>query len=695
MEELASGLFGAIVFSYWLESPTFYLPNMARTLLTVTLLLALQVARGQAQQDIAALLEERLPWADAETASEAQLDAWIQALSHPIDINRATYQELEVLQVLTPNQIEALLTHREQFGALVSLYELQAVSGWNLVLIEQVLPFLTLSPAPKDGQSIWQRLRKEDNRYFLLRYDSQWPRMEDGMDSTGSNGRWLARLRVSQTRDFSLGVTLEQDAGEPIGIDLPRAQLGPDFASAHMLGYGKGGWVKRWVVGDYQVHWGQGLTTAAGFTPGKGGETILNTRRPLRGIVPYTSSVESGYLRGGAITLGTGNWEATLLASFQARDASVQHDSIGPHHFTAFRSAGYHRTESERAGYHALRETTLGGKIQYQGRYQREILGAYVMYHRWNLPWEPRLRPDNPTVFRGQELPIPGIFGQVRRNNWLLFGEAAWSNFSKPAALLGVQLHLTPQWQTTWLLRHYDPGFTTLYGDAFAEGSQPRNEQGLYWGLAYQPSKRWRVTAYYDRFTFPWLRFQTAAPSQGYEFLIRALWRPHRHLDGTLQFRREVKDRTTSTDAGRIVAPGTKDNALFQINYRPEGALGLRLRVQGSRFQIANQDSYGVALLYDGFYRYRSWQATGRVALFHAPDFDNRQYVYENHVLYAFSLPAYYGQGLRTYLNLRWKALPSLTLETRWARTFVRETNPTEAPTPPVQSLTLQVQYAF
>ncbi|MEL6536700.1 MAG: hypothetical protein AAFQ98_14875, partial [Bacteroidota bacterium] len=290
-----------------------------------------------------------------------------------------------------------------------------------------------------------------------------------------------------------------------------------------------------------------------------------------------------------------------------------------------------------------------------------------------------------------QALPIPGLFGQFRRNNWLVFGEAALSNLEKPAALLGTQLHLTPQWQMTWLLRHYDPGFTTIYGDAFAESSQPRNEQGVYWGIAYQPSKRWRITTYYDRFSFPWLRFQTGAPSEGYEVLIRALWRPQRHLDWTLQYRREVKDRTY----GAQIATGYKDNALFQVNFRPQGALGLRLRAQGSRFQIADEDSYGVAFIYDGFYRYRSWQATGRVAVFHAPDFENRQYAYENHVLYAFAIPAYFGQGIRTYINLRWKPLPPLTLDIRWARTFVRETDPTEDPTPPFRSLTIQVRYAF
>jgi hypothetical protein len=59
----------------------------------------------------------------------------------------------------------------------------------------------------------------------------------------------------------------------------------------------------------------------------------------------------------------------------------------------------------------------------------------------------------------------------------------------------------------------------------------------------------------------------------------------------------------------------------------------------------------------------------GRIALFDTEDFENRQYVYEKNVLWAFSIPNYYGQGMRYYLLAQWKASDKFTFWARWART--------------------------
>jgi hypothetical protein len=45
----------------------------------------------------------------------------------------------------------------------------------------------------------------------------------------------------------------------------------------------------------------------------------------------------------------------------------------------------------------------------------------------------------------------------------------------------------------------------------------------------------------------------------------------------------------------------------------------------------------------------------GRLAFFDVPDYDNKITVYENDVLYAFSNTAYYGKGVKTYLNIGYK----------------------------------------
>ena len=61
---------------------------------------------------------------------------------HPLDLNFATQEELQQLFILSDFQIAALLKHREKFGKFLSMYEVQAVPGFDLPTIYMILPFV-------------------------------------------------------------------------------------------------------------------------------------------------------------------------------------------------------------------------------------------------------------------------------------------------------------------------------------------------------------------------------------------------------------------------------------------------------------------------------------------------------------------------------------------------------------------------
>src|SRR6218665_1388553 len=65
-----------------------------------------------------------------------------QLFQNPIDLNTASYEELSSLYVLSVSQIKNLLAHRQQYGDLLSIYELQAIAGFDLKTIQDFLPFL-------------------------------------------------------------------------------------------------------------------------------------------------------------------------------------------------------------------------------------------------------------------------------------------------------------------------------------------------------------------------------------------------------------------------------------------------------------------------------------------------------------------------------------------------------------------------
>ena len=66
-----------------------------------------------------------------------------------------------------------------------------------------------------------------------------------------------------------------------------------------------------------------------------------------------------------------------------------------------------------------------------------------------------------------------------------------------------------------------------------------------------------------------------------------------------------------------------------------------------------------------------SWNAlpstrlTGSIALFDTDDYDSRIYSYERSLRYNFSMPAYYGHGLRYMVMLRQQVGSRLTLNAK------------------------------
>ncbi len=87
-----------------------------------------------------------------------------------------------------------------------------------------------------------------------------------------------------------------------------------------------------------------------------------------------------------------------------------------------------------------------------------------------------------------------------------------------------------------------------------------------------------------------------------------------------------------------------------------------RIRFNGGKSGVSH---YGSALQQDILYRPagKKWHFTGRVALIHTPDYDLRFYSYENGLLNQFRIAPYYGKGIKSYLNLRYKGIRNTTLE--------------------------------
>jgi hypothetical protein len=616
----------------------------------------------------------------------------LQYYQTPLNLNTTTREELRSLLLLSEAQITNLLNHRERTGGLLSLYELQSIDGFDLRTIYRVAPFVKMQTADPNSMRgpLWQRIRQEDNNALFIRYERGLqqrrgyaaPDTVRGRPATrylGSPDKLLVRYRVSRARDFSLGFTAEKDAGEPVAWSPATRRYGADFYSGHFLVQERGR-LKSLALGDYQLQFGQGLLLSSGLAVGKGAETITTLRRSSIGLRPYSSVLENAFFRGAAATVSVNaTVRATAFISRKRADASFtqRQDTLGEYSEAAssLQLTGMHRTPSELANRQALRETVAGGNLSYASPSGDLALGLTAISTQFDKPLLRRAEAYNAHEFSGrQNMALSAHYSYIWRN-MLLFGETARSSSGGLGTVNGLLASLAPNLDVSALYRSYARNFHTFYGNALSENTRNINEKGLYLGLKLRPIPRWELSAYYDQFSFPWLKYQVGAPSQGHDWLVRVTFSPTK----TSLLYAQLRQRTKAYDADTLrqvplPVPTERRSLLLFYDASPLPILSLRTRVQGTQYrEDQGPRRRGYVLAQDVTISPRPHlRFSGRYALFDTDDYDTRQYVYEQDVLYAFSVPVLAGRGTRTYVLTQVDVNRHLSIWLRYAETHYR-----------------------
>ena len=634
--------------------------------------------------DIQSFVEEHFETQDADINYEELYESLFTFHSNPLDINKSTTEELRSLNILSEIQIKSLFNHLDSHGKLLSLYELQSIEYFDQLTVAKLIPFIKIGNINNiSSQSLWQRIKNNNNNYLLIRYERTLETQQGFKitnDSTparysGDRGKYYTRFRTSHVNDFSLGFTAEKDAGEKFIWDRSTHRYGSDFQSFHLQIQQKG-IVKNLILGDYQLQIGQGLLSSAGFSIGKGSETINTIRRNHLGLRPYTSVVESGFFRGIASTIQLKTLEFTTFYSQLNRDAILRSDTIENEEFvTSLQASGLHRTISEINAKQAITERVLGGNVAHLNKNKRLQLSATVIYTKYNTPLIVTPRYYNQFDFSDNQNLVLGISGSYQWRNINVFGEVGRSQSGGIGVVGGFLSSLTPKLDLALSFRHYSPDFHSLYGKAFGENITNKNENGTYWGLKYKHNKKLTFSAYYDTFRFPWLKSGVKSPSEGYEFLLRTQYKPSRKINFYIQYREELKLKSIDNEPNKIdiLEQGIKRNFIVNADYKTSKVLTLKTRFQMSTYNFNDINTQGSTIIQDVTLNLGKFIVSGRYALFQTDDFENRQYVYEKDVLYAFSIPAYGGLGSRNYLLVQYKHNRKWHFWVRYAVTHYRD----------------------
>ncbi|MFZ1751869.1 MAG: helix-hairpin-helix domain-containing protein, partial [Saprospiraceae bacterium] len=281
-------------------SSSFYVERMNIKhicILAISLILVLDLKSQEESQTnnlISNIIEDFLESTDSENFDYNTIFENLNYyFEKPLNINSLSDGDLRELYLINEIQIGDFIRYRSQFGAFLSIYELQAIPSWDMTTIKNVTPFLRCEVAAADYNLDFKDAFKNGSSQLFLkakrileRRKGFIPKDDGSTPYIGDPNHLYVRYRYEYGQLFKAGFTAEKDPGEQFLSGS--SKYGFDFYSFFV--YAKDNNKRFSVVslGDYAVSLGQGLILHNDFGAGKS-SWVMNVKKSGRAIRPYSS----------------------------------------------------------------------------------------------------------------------------------------------------------------------------------------------------------------------------------------------------------------------------------------------------------------------------------------------------------------------------------------------------------------------
>lgn len=630
-----------------------------------------QIIPKPGSETISELLEESFSNNEEEVNPEYLADELYPFLDRPLNLNTAEADDLRQLHMLTEFQIYSFLQYRREEGLLLSIYELQLITGFDRNLIEKLIPFVCINQVSENSNP--QKNKNHLRQLFIARLGSDVEKKAGFIaDSTGrtlfaGSNRILRTRYEASLSDFSFSLVSDQDAGE--SFQSGGKFFCPDYMSA-ALEYKGSKAIKKIIVGDYKAGWGQGLILG-GFGKRKGLPVLISPE--TNRIKKNSSGDENNFFRGAAISFEKNKMELSLIASRHHIDANIHNsaDSASDKWFSAPDESGLHRSTAELNKKDALLLNVLGAHAEYKT--QVASFGISYLNSKYDASWV-----RNSTAYTQEYFPAGEViqnFGSDFRASMgkiAVFGEAAADCKGRLALFASALAELSPLFRLSLTYRYYQPDYLASMASGFGENQGTKNEEGFYLGLEMYPWKYLKAELYADTYSFPFLRYNSTNPYSGTDYFMNFEIYPSRDFTCTLRFKFEQSQNRSDKCRTGIDLMDTTEKGNFRLSlvFKPYEKIEIKSRLEISSYKEAKE------AVSRGYYsghdigcrdisgRYSLWI---RYAIYDIPRWENRIYAYENDVLYSFSVPAFSSKGTRFVILGKAEIIRGVEVSARYA----------------------------
>lgn len=490
------------------------------------------------------------------------------------------------------------------------VYELQLIDCLKDYEIRNLLPFVYIGDTKEDKKLYFREIFHYANHEITLRTD-----VRNIEDFEGDPMYAKLRYRFNYQNHIQAGVTIGRSTGVPwedidYGGYIQLKDVGP---------------MKTVVVGNYQASFGYGLVLGSPFKRGKSAY-IQSTATTDEGLKKFTSVGDSyDYFHGVGATAKVSSW-ADVSAFYSLRKGKED----AWNHVVGVNATG--RWNRLKVGVTAVETIEATNSSQFRERSQasyslevkrREASGVMGVNARWN---------------QGKV----DIWGEVATSHGNTWGVGV---------ITGVRYRPISDVNLLAIYRYYSPEFDNVYANSLCSWSRMKDEHGGYLGVEYNRLKNWQLSAFGD----VW--------KTGFETMAQADFIPQKDYRMHTRFRVKRKDE--------------KDTYSLRWNMVYEfGQWKMKTQADGNMVQAKGAWTYGWSVLQDVEYRFSEVPIVlqFRAQAFDAREWNNRVYIYENDVLYAYAIPFVYGLGVRFWLNARYKINDTFSVYLRVSETIYQRT---------------------
>ena len=571
-------------------------------------------ATAQVDDAIEQWMQEDVP----EEQAAAAVDMLMQLNYEPVSINDTA--AVRELPLMTPFRYRALCNYITLYGQLLSTKELALIPGFDSVTVALLSSMTTAEPY--NGRT---KLRWWQGHHNVVTgiggTVEQAAGYRDGRYD-GDNLHALFCYNYKYRNNISVRLVADKDPGEAWGKS--------NFYGYHVM-LSNIGRLDKLIVGRYGLQFGQGLTLWTGFKP----FSIMGgtPERFGTGVRQASTFYETDYLEGAAATVRL--WQGLHLSAFASR---VQG------------------------------ETLAGGHAEW--RSGNLVAGVTVAATRLDDSLAVRDYVYNQTRFRGQRLLNGGVDVTWQWRRLTLYGEASLDGEGHPAAIAGATLTPSSVNRFSVSYRYYHPLYHNLHAQGYAIGTT-QGEKGVTLDAATQLPWGFTMLASVDLHHFESLRYGSYSPSSGAWLRLQVSRQIGQRMQASVRYTDRLKERNIpNIDSTLYLGEQTLRRQLQGELKAKLGSWLLTTRAMYAHFGSENVETQeGWLVAQTARYAKGPLQVTAGLAYFDVGGYYARLYLSESCLQYAWSIPMFYGKGLRAHVVVRWSINENISLAAKYGVT--------------------------